>query len=204
MAKYTLNSIEERFQPGSDNKVLINKQGIVDEKVMEELESGLLLILYEKLFIHSSVPAVMTFDMIAEWHRQWLGNIYGWAGRLRNTNLSKDGFQFAAADRIPRLINTFEDHYFTQFEVLDKYDKPELTLYLSECHIEFILIHPFREGNGRLSRLLFDMLSVRAGRGILDYSVWDKHKDFYFKAIQAGVSGNVKPMSRLVGDILPD
>ncbi|QCT18556.1 Fic family protein [Jejubacter calystegiae] len=42
--------------------------------------------------------------------------------------------------------------------------RPELVSYLAECHVEFILIHPFREGNGRLSRLLCDALSVMAGQ----------------------------------------
>jgi len=61
-----------------------------------------------------------------------------------------------------------------------------------------------REGNGRLSRLLLDVLSVLAGKGVLDYSLWDEHKIFYFKAVQAGVSGNYCPMMQLVSDILPD
>ncbi len=82
--------------------------------------------------------------------------------------------------------------------------RPDLVNYLAECHVEFILIHPFREGNGRLSRLLCDVLSVLAGKGLLDYSLWDEHKAFYFKAIQAGVSGNYSPMKQLVSDILPD
>lgn len=70
--------------------------------------------------------------------------------------------------------------------------------------MEFILIHPFREGNDRLSRLLFIALSVQAGIGLPDYSLWHEHKAFYFRAIQAGVSGNYKPMMQLVNDILPD
>ncbi|WP_446698448.1 Fic family protein [Atlantibacter hermannii] len=82
--------------------------------------------------------------------------------------------------------------------------RPDLVNYLAECHMEFFLIHPFREGNGRLSRLLCDVLSVLAGKGLLDYSLWDEHKAFYFKAIQAGVSGNYNPKKQLVSDILPD
>jgi len=39
---------------------------------------------------------------------------------------------------------------------------------------------------------------------LLDYSLWDEHKASYFKAIQAGVSGNYSPMMQLVSDILPD
>lgn len=52
-----------------------------------------------------------------------------------------------------------------------------------------------------LSRLLCDMLAVLAGKGLLDYSLWDEHKAFYFKAV---VSGNYSPMMQLMGDILPD
>lgn len=204
LAKYELNSAEERYQPGSEEQVLANRLGIIDEQEMGDLESGLLLMLYEQLFIENQPPAVLTFDYISTWHRQWLGNVYEWAGGLRNANLTKDGFQFAAADRIPRLLDGFEKQFLSRSGELKSLSRPELVSYLAECHVEFILIHPFREGNGRLSRLLCDVLSVLAGKGLLDYSLWDEHKAFYFKAIQAGVSGNYSPMMQLVNDILPD
>ncbi|WP_123349269.1 MULTISPECIES: Fic family protein [unclassified Enterobacter] len=204
MSKYEINSAEERYQPGSNDLVLANKLGITDTEEMEELESGLLLMLYEHLFVERQIPATLAFEHIREWHRQWLGNVYDWAGRLRNANLAKDGFQFAAADRIPQLITDFEKVFLLQTSELKHSPRPELVRYLAECHVEFILIHPFREGNGRLSRLLCDLLSVQAGKGLLDYSLWDEHKMFYFKAIQAGVSGNYNPMMQLVSDILPD
>ncbi|WP_413736909.1 Fic/DOC family protein [Sodalis sp. RH21] len=203
MSKYELNSAEERYQPGSGDTVLANKLGIIDEHEMEALESGLLVMLYEKLFISAQPPATLAFSHIRG-HRQWLGNVYEWAGRPRNANLTKDGFQFAAADRIPLLIAGFEKQFFSRSGELKSLLRPDLVSYLAECHVEFILIHPFREGNGRLSRLLFVVLAVQAGAGLLDYSLWDEHKTFYFKAIQAGVSGNYAPMVRLVGDILPD
>jgi len=203
LAKYSLNSSETIYQPGSSDSVLLNKLSIVDEAEMEALESGLLLMLYEQIFIKSTSLTALDFEHIQEWHRHWLGNVYDWAGRLRNANLVKDGFKFAAADRIPYLITGFEKRYLHRFEELNTLSRLELIGYLTECHVEFILIHPFREGNGRLSRLLFDALSVQAGSGLLDYSLWDEHKAFYFKAIQAGVSGNYKPMMQLVNDILP-
>lgn len=204
MSKYKLNSAEERYQPGSGDLVLANKLGITDDEEMETLESGLLLMLYERLFIEGQPPSVLAFEHLSEWHRQWLGNVYNWAGKLRNANLVKDGFQFAAADRIPLLLDGFEKKFLSRSGELKFLARPELIRYLAECHVEFILIHPFREGNGRLSRLLCDVLSVLAGKGLLDYSLWDKHKAFYFKAIQAGVSGNYSPMMQLMSDILPD
>lgn len=204
MPKYELNSAEERYQPGSGDLVLANKLGIIDEEEMEVLESGLLLMLYEQLFIESQPPEALAFEHISRWHRQWLGNVYDWAGRLRNANLTKDDFQFAAADRIPLLIDGFEKQFLSRSGDLKSLVRSELVSYLAECHVEFILIHPFREGNGRMSRLLCDILSVLAGKGLLDYSLWDEHKSFYFKAIQAGVSGNYGPMMQLMSDILPD
>ncbi|MFP5595321.1 Fic/DOC family protein [Kluyvera sp. 142486] len=204
MPKYELNSVEERFQPGSGDLVLANKLEIIDAAEMDALESGLLLMLYEQLFISQRLPATLSFAHIREWHRKWLGNVYDWAGKLRNANLAKDGFHFAAADRIPQLITEFEKQYLSRFTELNTLSRVELASFLAECHVEFILIHPFREGNGRLSRLLFDVLAVQAEVGVLDYSLWDEHKAFYFKAIQAGVSGNFAPMIWLVSDILPD
>ncbi|MDY0924431.1 Fic/DOC family protein [Leclercia sp. CFBP8987] len=204
MSKYELHSAEQRYQPGSGDSVLANKLGIIDVDEMEALESGLLLMLYEELFIEDQPLSGLAFEHIRVWHRKWLGNVYDWAGKLRNANLTKDGFQFAAANRIPLLIAGFEKQYLSRSGELKNLTRPELVSYLAECHVEFILIHPFREGNGRLSRLLFDMLSVLAGKGVLDYSLWDEHKLFYFKAIQAGVSGNYRPMMQLVSDILPD
>ena len=80
MSKYELNSAEERYQPGSGDLVLANKLGITDEEEMEALESGLLLMLYEQLFIEGQPPAVLAFEHISGWHRQWLGNVCAWAG----------------------------------------------------------------------------------------------------------------------------
>ncbi|KFB99146.1 Fic family protein [Trabulsiella guamensis ATCC 49490] len=62
---------------------------------MESLESGLLLMLYEYLFIEGQPPEALAFEHISTsahqhistWHRQWLGNVYDWAGSLRNVNL---------------------------------------------------------------------------------------------------------------------
>jgi len=67
-----------------------------------------------------------------------------------------------------------------------------------KTHIEFFLVHPFREGNGRLSRLLADVMAVQAGFQPLDYSCWDQDKSAYISAIQAGLSMNYQPMKGLV------
>ena len=73
----------------------------------------------------------------------------------------------------------------------------ELLDALSSVHIELISIHPFREGNGRIARLLCDVMSVQAEIGPLDYTSWDQTPDQYFAAIRAGARLDLKPMKHL-------
>ena len=47
-----------------------------------------------------------------------------------------------------------------------------------------------------------DMMAVKAGAQPLDYSLWNEHKDYYFKAIQAGLEGDYRFVERLVRDVL--
>lgn len=73
---------------------------------------------------------------------------------------------------------------------------------LAITHVELILIHPFREGNGRLSRLLADVMAVQAGREPLDYSAWETHKSAYISAIHHGVSRDYAPMRRCMAQAM--
>ncbi len=69
-------------------------------------------------------------------------------------------------------------------------------------HVELILIHPFREGNGRLSRLLADVMAVQAGFQPLDYESWTQHPEQYIAAIHAGLNLNYEPMKYWVNEAL--
>ena len=63
----------------------------------------------------------------------------------------------------------------------------ELIEALAIVHIEYILVHPFREGNGRLSRLLAIIMALQSGEPILDFTYMDENKNDYFAAIQTGL-----------------
>ena len=69
-------------------------------------------------------------------------------------------------------------------------------------HVELILIHPFCEGNGRLSRMLADVMAVQSGREPLDYSAWEAHKAQYIGAIQQGMLNNYESMKYWVAQAL--
>jgi len=81
------------------------------------------------------------------------------AGEDRSVNLSKGGFQFAAAAQIPRLLQEFEAQHLHICTPCTGMDEPALAKAIAQCHVELILAHPFREGNGLLSRLLADVRS---------------------------------------------
>lgn len=86
--------------------------------------------------------------------------------------------------------------------ILPGMDDDRVVEFLAQSHVEFILIHPFREGNGRMSRLLLDVMAVKAGFQPLDYQLWEDNKDYYFKSIQAGVMDDYQHMERLIRDVL--
>ena len=135
--------------------------------------------------------------MLAAWPRRWLGNVYAWAGAERTVNVSKDGFAFATAGYLPELLLTFQHEQLDEFTPCRPSSVDALLNALSSVHIELILIHPFREGNERLARLLCDLMSVQAEIGPLDYTSWDQTPNQYFAAIRAGARLDLEPMKCL-------
>jgi cell filamentation protein len=202
--KYAIGTEEDEFEPGSDRKVLKNMLSITSELDMQDAESSLLLGLYEFIYEPEFNVNSISFSDIMTWHRKWLGNVYSWAGLFRSVNMGKGGFEFAAAKFVPALVKKYEQDFLISYLKLTELEREELISYLAKSHVEFILIHPFREGNGRLSRLLLDVMATHAGYGPLDYSVWDANKDYYFKSIQAGHAGDYHHIERLVRDVLED
>ena len=200
MSRYTVDSVEGKCQPSAEDGVLENLLGIHSKADIDDAEMELLQSLY--LHVFDQFPLILESADIQEWHRLWLGNLYEWAGEYRSVNMSKGGFQFASATHLPALFADFERRYLSLFNDLEAMSDDSAVAFLAESHVEFLLIHPFREGNGRMSRLLLDVMAVQAGFQTLDYELWDTHKDYYIAAIQAGVTGDYQYMERLVRDVL--
>ncbi len=198
MSKYDIGGSQGRYQSGSNDTVLENKLGIIEPTDMDEAELVLLEKLYQAFLFDDLPQAEITVDEIKTWHRLWLGNVYEWAGEERSVNMSKGAFQFAAAAQISQLLNKFEQDFLKQYTPCMGLSLEQLIEAIAVVHIEFILIHPFRDGNGRLSRLLADVMAVQAGYQPLDYSCWDQHKSEYFSAIGQGLSMDYDAMKGLV------
>lgn len=201
--RYQATGSQTTWQPGSEDKVLLNKPGITTPAEIDEVELLLLLDLYKLVLTVNLPERRLNVSDLKEWHRLWLGNLYDWAGEERSVNLSKGGFQFAAAAQIPRLLQEFQVRYLNPCTPCTGMDEPALAEAIAQCHVELILVHPFREGNGRLARLLADVMAVQAGHPPLDYSAWDINKTSYFRAIQRGMTGDYEEMVALVRAALP-
>lgn len=197
--RYQAGESQDAFQLGSHDLVLRNKLDVTTPEDMAELELMLLQKLYEAVLAEVLPGDALTVADLKAWHRRWLGNVYEWAGEERSVNMSKGSFHFAVAAQIPRLLTVFERDCLARFTPCHLLQREALIEAIAVTHVEFILIHPFREGNGRLSRLLADVMAVQAGQGPLDYSAWDADRNGYFTAIQAGLAGDYAPMKRYVG-----
>lgn len=200
--RYKATGAEAQWQEGSSEQVLRNKLGICDPGQMHQAELELLQQLYEHVLLNAFPNRRLDVADIRQWHGMWLGNLYDWAGRERGVNIGKGGFQFAAATQIPWLLREFEKDVLHRWTPCHAMDEESLVQAIAMCHVELILIHPFREGNGRISRLLADVMAVQAGREPLDYSVWDSEKPVYIAAIQQGMGRDYSLMETLVSRAL--
>jgi cell filamentation protein len=91
-------------------------------------------------------------------------------------------------------MQKFNDEYVAVFTPCNHMDENQLLDALATAHVEFVPIHLFREGNGRLSRLLANVMALQAGQPLLDFTYLDEHKAGYFAAMQAGNSGDSIPV----------
>lgn len=202
MNRYEVGGVEGQFEPGSSERVLVNKLGITSPHEMEDVELELLEKLYNAVLGGDFPDRGLGVDDLKQWHYRWLGNVYEWAGRERSVNVAKGDFPFAAAEQVPRLLKQFETQYLNHYTPCHELSRPELVEAIAITHVELVLIHPFREGNGRLARLLADVMAVQAGHDLLDYSRWNEAKQNYFSAIQQGMAGNYESMFELVDEAL--
>jgi len=194
---------EDQYEPGSDGTVLKNLPGITSREEMAILETEELWRAQEYLLNVIEEDQRFTARDIFEMHRIWLSKVYEWAGKARRVNVSKNGVTFAMAQTIPDLMTEFERNQLfcytpCRFDTDDK-----VALALAETHVELMLIHPFREGNGRLGRLLATLMALQAGLPLLDFSVMaGERKEEYFAAVRAGWDRDYVPMKQLFQEII--
>jgi cell filamentation protein len=165
---------------------------------MAEAESQALEIAQEAALERFGPSHRFSAKDICELHRLWLGPIYRWAGEYRTINVGKGGFQFAHAPLIPRLMSELERGPLRRHTPCRHTDQAAAAHALAEVHAEIILVHPFRDGNGRLARLLALLMGLQANLPPLDFSpMAGRGKRAYIAAIHAGMGTDYAPLKRL-------
>ncbi len=202
--RYKISHLAEaQFEPGSHSRVLKNLLGIKRKREIDRFEArehlrtlGKLIGIYDKNHRFKAAD-------ICKIHKIWLGNIYAWAGHYRQVNLSKGEFPFAAAKQIPRLMTNLEKGPLREFTPCRFASIGDVAKAISVVHTELLLIHPFRDGNGRVARMLAILMALQADLPPLDFSsIRRRKRQEYFEAVRAGLEQNYELMEKIFRTVI--
>lgn len=199
----TSGLLEDQYEPGSGRRVLKNLLKIRRKRDIDRIEAK------EQLRTIALLPQIFgqshrfTARDICGIHKLWLGPVYPWAGHYRQVNISKDNFSFATAAHLPQLMANFERGPLRELTPCIGQDVKQVARALAVVHAELVLIHPFREGNGRLARLLSIVMGWQAQLPTLDFSgIKGKKNKEYFSAVRAGVKSDYEPMTGIFESVI--
>jgi cell filamentation protein len=115
--------------------------------------------------------------------------LYDFAGKIRDVNIAKGGFQFAMVQFLPQTLRDIERMpEATLDEIIDKY-------------VEMNIAHPFREGNGRATRIWLDIILKNSLKKCVDWSRIDKKE--YLDAMTHSVA-DASAIRNLIAEALTD
>ena len=143
---------------------LENRLGITDStelaRAEERISKGKALELFESgQFAALRAGSV---DALLAIHRTLFSEIYDFAGKVRTVNIAKGNFRFAPAIYLAAALESIEKMPQSTFdEIIEKY-------------VEMNIAHPFREGNGRATRIWLDLMLRRELGQVVDWSKVDK------------------------------
>lgn len=143
---------------------LENKLGITDSAALAREEEKISKQKALKLFETGQLDAMMpgTFKTLAAIHKYMFEDIYDFAGKIREVNIAKGNFRFAPLMYLQAALDNIDKMPQTNFdEIIEKY-------------VEMNIAHPFREGNGRSTRIWLDLILKKEIGKVVDWSRVDK------------------------------
>lgn len=149
-----------------------NELGITDSAELARAEEKLSKKKAMELFESGKLDSLQagTFFSLSEIHRELFSDIYDFAGQLRTVNIAKGNFRFAPVMYLEAAIKNIEAMPQSDFdEIIEKY-------------VEMNIAHPFREGNGRSTRIWLDQMLKKEIGMVVDWSMVDK--DDYLLAME--------------------
>ena len=151
---------------------LENKLGITNSvelaKMEEKVSKKKAMELFESGYLNTLEAG--TFKALAEIHKYLVEEIYDFAGKVRTVNIAKGNFRFAPVMYLQAALDSVEKMPQSTFdEIIEKY-------------VEMNIAHPFREGNGRSTRIWLDLILKKELGFVIDWSLVDK--DDYLLAME--------------------
>ena len=136
-----------------------------------------------------ALAEVGTYRGLAFIHAYLFDDIYDFAGKLRAVNIAKGNFRFAPLMYLEAALKHIDTMPQSSFdEIIEKY-------------VEMNIAHPFREGNGRATRIWLDLILKKELKRVVDWNAVDK--DEYLSAMQRSVVKDLE-IKALLKDALTD
>ena len=146
--------------------MLNNKLGITNEIELSKEEERITKIKALELFDTNKINGfeVGTTKGLCDIHKYLFSDVYEFAGEIRDVNLAKGNFRFAPAMYLEEALKKIDDMPEDSFDdIIKKY-------------IEMNIAHPFREGNGRSTRIWLDMILKKKLGKVVDWSKINKEE----------------------------
>jgi cell filamentation protein len=176
---------------------LTNLRGLTDPLAIAEAETAGFI--YAEVLLREELTDATVFDLkyLYRIHKLGLDELYPFAGKLRDENMSKDDFPFPGAHYLPEKMLEFEEHFLQRYDKRVKDDSQWIDM-VATIHAELLYLHPFREGNGRTARILVDLMAQQRGREKFNFELLTgEHLKTYIAAVQAALGENYEPMKNL-------
>ena len=145
--------------------VLHNKLNITNQVELNKQEELISKKKAQKLFDSGKIDTIKvgTFAGLKQLHKYLFGDIYDFAGKMRDVNISKGNFRFAPVMYLAQSLKQIDKMPQSTFdEIVEKY-------------VEMNIAHPFREGNGRATRIWLDLILKKELKKVVDWNKVDKN-----------------------------
>ena len=169
---------------------------------MQVAEEEALARAYEVLLAEVRLDTPMTCDLLRHLHSRIFGDLYEWAGCWRTVWISKPGITWPSPDFLDQDMQQFERVVLGKYPVYTLPDDGTFCTAVGKIQGEFLVIHPFREGNARTIKLLTNLLANQTGRPLLIYDASEDGQQQYLTAAMAAFKRHYAPMSEIVQQAL--
>ncbi|MGL5021771.1 MAG: protein adenylyltransferase Fic [Cetobacterium sp.] len=160
--------------------ILENKLNITSQIELSKIEEKISKQKAKQLFDSGDINKVQigTFEGLQYIHKYLFEDIYDFAGKIRKVNIAKNNFRFAPLMYLKHSLKYIDTMPQTTFEeIIEKY-------------VEMNIAHPFREGNGRATRIWLDLILKENIKQVIDWNLVDK--DEYLSAMERSVIKDIE------------